>query len=170
MVVHYEILLLKLLDTLNTDHYRTLMHGANNLFEHWVVVKQSLVFNHHNPIKWAAALHSQRALTGIQTDTIMANRNRANPFSISSLLDKKDEEKPQEKCADVQEEACQENSDDECTKDEKRSLERIPSITEDSKTHRIHSWFTEYQGRQTSDEASECHFHHYIVTLHFKHH
>ena len=81
----------------------------------------------------------------------MANR-RANPFSISSLLDKKDEEKAE---VDVKEEPCQENLEDECSKDEKPALERIPSITEDSKQHRIHSWFTEYQARQTSIEASK---------------
>ena len=86
----------------------------------------------------------------------MANR-RANPFSISSLLDKKDDEKDDEKKSmDVKEEdPCQENSEDECSKDVKPALERIPSITEDSKPHRIHSWFTEYQVRQASIEASK---------------
>jgi hypothetical protein len=82
---------------------------------------------------------------------MMANR-RANPFSISSLLDKKDEEKTE---VDVKEEPCEEHSEYECSKEEKPALERIPSITEDSKQHRIHSWYAEYQARQTSIDASK---------------
>lgn len=86
----------------------------------------------------------------------MASRNRANPFSISSLLDKKDDEKAEEKCEDTKDEVYQEeNSEDECSKDRKSALERIPSITEENKPHRIHSWFTEYQARQTSIDASK---------------
>ncbi len=96
-------------------------------------------------------MQSKGIKSNTHTHTIMANR-RANPFSISSLLDKKDEKKAEEKCVDIKKEPCQENSEDECSKDEK---ERIPSITEDTKQHRIHSWFTEYQARQTSIEASK---------------
>lgn len=89
------------------------------------------------------------------TYTIMANR-RANPFSISSLLEKKDNEKPEEKFTNVKEEEPRhDNLEDECSKDVKPALERIPSMTEDSKQRRIHSWFTEYQARQTSIEASK---------------
>ena len=95
-----------------------------------------------------------------KTQIIMANR-RANPFSISSLLDKKDEEKAEEKNI-TREETCQENSEDECSKDVKPALERIPSITEDSKQHRMQSWFAEYQGRQTSIETSKYYIQYYL--------
>ena len=106
----------------------------------------------------------------------MANR-RANPFSISSLLDKRDDEKDEKKSMDVkEEEPCQDNSEDECSKDVKPALERIPSTTEDSKQHRIHSWFTEYQTRQTGIEASKyiqyhlyIHYNTLLICKHFRH-
>lgn len=80
----------------------------------------------------------------------MANK-RANPFSISSLLE--DKAGSENVCA-VKEES--EESEGECEK------ERIPSVTDDIQQSSIHSWYANYQEPQPNMETSK-----YILLLLF---
>lgn len=147
----------KLLDTLNADHYRTLKRGATN---------SSNIDSSSNKVLFAIKLigssdfysekqtvHSAREVDRTRIED-MENRNRANPFSISSLLDKKVDRKREGEDIDVEGSSKHKRSEDESTKDES-ARERVPGVLRENKHHRLSPWFSEYQPRQSSIEASK---------------